>query len=163
VRPTYGRRKTGIERRTSEGGIAMNDEVATELTLDECWEMLREEEFGRLAYRLVDEVHITPINYAADGGSLLFRTAEGNKLLAVAMGSEVAFEIDRYGEDSARSVVVRGTARLLPEDEAHRAENVPLRPWVPMLRYNVVEIEPKVVSGRAFELSRPWLHLRPHD
>ena len=141
----------------------MNDEVVTELTSEECWEMLRDEEFGRLAYRLVDEVHITPINYAVEGGSLLFRTAEGNKLLAVVMGSEVAFEIDRYGEDSARSVVVRGTARLLPEDEAHRAENVPLRPWVPTLRYNVVEIEPKVVSGRAFELSRPWLHLRTHD
>jgi nitroimidazol reductase NimA-like FMN-containing flavoprotein (pyridoxamine 5'-phosphate oxidase superfamily) len=141
----------------------MNDEVVTELTSEECWEMLRDEEFGRLAFRLVDEVHITPINYAVEGGSLLFRTAEGNKLLAVAMGSAVAFEIDRYGEDSARSVVVRGTARLLPEDEAHRAENVPLRPWVPTLRYNVVEIEPKVVSGRAFELSRPWLHLRPHD
>ena len=141
----------------------MDDEVVTELTSEECWEMLREEEFGRLAYRLVDEVHITPINYAVEGGSLLFRTAEGNKLLAVVMGSEVAFEIDRYGEDSARSVVVRGTARLLPEDEAHRADNVPLRPWVPTLKYNVVEIEPKVVSGRAFELSRPWLHLRPHD
>jgi nitroimidazol reductase NimA-like FMN-containing flavoprotein (pyridoxamine 5'-phosphate oxidase superfamily) len=141
----------------------MNDEVVTDLTLEECWQMLRDEEFGRLAYRLVDEVHITPINYAVDGGTLLFRTAEGNKLLAVVMGSEVAFEIDRYGEESARSVVVRGVARLLPEDEAHRAENVPLRPWVPTLKYNVVEIQPKVVSGRAFELSRPWLHLRPHD
>jgi nitroimidazol reductase NimA-like FMN-containing flavoprotein (pyridoxamine 5'-phosphate oxidase superfamily) len=141
----------------------MTDEVVTELTAEECWEMLRDEEFGRLAYRLVDEVHITPINYAVEGGSLLFRTAEGNKLLAVAMGSEVALEIDRFGEDWARSVVVRGPARLLPEDQAHRAENVPLRPWVPTLKYNVVEIEPKVVSGRAFELSRPWLHLRPHD
>ena len=141
----------------------MDEEVVTELTTEECWEMLRDEEFGRLAYRLVDEVHITPINYAVDGGSLLFRTAEGNKLLAVVMGSEVAFEIDRYGEESARSVVVRGTARLLPEDEAHRADNVPLRPWIPTLKYNVVEIQPKVVSGRAFELSRPWLHLRLHD
>ena len=141
----------------------MNEEAVTDLTSEECWEMLREQEFGRLAFRLVDEVHITPINYAVEGGSLLFRTAEGNKLLAVVMGSDVAFEIDRYGEDSARSVVVRGTARLLPEDEAHRADNIPLRPWVPTLRYNVVEIEPKVVSGRAFELSRPWLHLRPHD
>jgi len=141
----------------------MNEEAVTDLTSEECWEMLREQEFGRLAFRLVDEVHITPINYAVDGGSLLFRTAEGNKLLAVVMGSEVAFEIDRYGEDSARSVVVRGTARLLPEDEAHRADNIPLRPWVPTLRYNVVEIEPKVVSGRAFELSRPWLQLKTHD
>jgi nitroimidazol reductase NimA-like FMN-containing flavoprotein (pyridoxamine 5'-phosphate oxidase superfamily) len=141
----------------------MSDEVVTELTSEECWELLREEEFGRLAFRLVDEVHITPINYAVDGDSLLFRTAEGNKLLAVVMGYDVAFEIDRYGEEWARSVVVRGPARLLPEDEAHRAENVPLRPWTSTLKYNVVEIEPKVVSGRAFELSRPWLHLRPHD
>lgn len=141
----------------------MTDEYVTELSQDECWEMLREEEFGRLAFRLVDEVHITPINYAADGETLLFRTAEGNKLLSVVMGSEVAFEIDRYGEDAARSVVVRGSARLLPEDEEHRSENVPLRPWVPSLKYNVVEITPKVITGRAFSLARPWLHLRPHD
>ncbi len=146
-----------------EEGIAMNDEVVTELTPEECWDMLREEEFGRLAYLLVDEVHITPINYAVDGDTLLFRTAEGSKLLAVVMGAEVAFEIDRYGEDRARSVVVRGSARLLPEDEAHRAENVPLRPWVPTLKYNVVEIEPKAITGRAFELSRPWLDLRLHE
>ena len=141
----------------------MTDEIVTELTSDECWEMLRDEEFGRLAFRLVDEVHITPINYAVQEGSLLFRTAEGNKLLAVVMGSEVAFEIDRYDEESARSVVVRGTARLLPEDEAHRADNVPLRPWTTTLKYNVVEIQPRIVSGRSFELSRPWLHLRLHD
>jgi nitroimidazol reductase NimA-like FMN-containing flavoprotein (pyridoxamine 5'-phosphate oxidase superfamily) len=141
----------------------MTDEVVTALSSEECWGMLRDEEFGRLAYRLGDEVHITPINYAVEGGSLLFRTAEGNKLLAVVTGSEVAFEIDRYGEESARSVVVRGTARLLPEDEAHRADNVPLRPWSPTLKHNVVELEPKVVSGRSFELSRPWLHLRLHD
>jgi len=138
----------------------MSDEVVTDLGPDECWQMLRDEEFGRLAYRLVDEVHITPVNYAVDGGTLLFRTAEGNKLLAAAMGSEVAFEIDRFGDELAQSVVVRGRARLLPEDEAHRAENVPLRSWVPTLKYNVVEIKPTFVSGRAFELSRPWLHLR---
>jgi uncharacterized protein len=141
----------------------MDEDVVTVLSDEECWEMLRAEEFGRLAFRLVDEVHITPTNYAVDGDTLLFRTAEGNKLLSVAMGSEVAFEIDRYDEESARSVVVRGSVRLLPEDEAHRSENVPLRPWVPTLKYNVVEITPRVVSGRAFSLARPWLHLRPHQ
>ena len=140
----------------------MDEDIVTELSPDECWEMLREEEFGRLAFRLVDEVHITPINYAVDGETLLFRTAEGSKLLSVVMGGDVAFEVDRYGEESARSVVVRGSARLLPEDEAHRSENVPLRPWVPTLKYNVVEITPRVMSGRAFTLERPWLHLRPH-
>jgi nitroimidazol reductase NimA-like FMN-containing flavoprotein (pyridoxamine 5'-phosphate oxidase superfamily) len=138
-------------------------DAITDLSLEQCWEMLRAEEFGRLAFRLVDEVHITPINYAVDGRTLLFRTAEGEKLLGVVMGASVAFEIDRYGDESARSVVVRGAARLLGEDEAHRAENVPLRPWVGTTKYNVVEILPTVVTGREFELHRPWTHLRPHE
>ena len=79
--------------------------------------------------------------------------------VSVAMGSEIAFEIDRYDEDHARSVVVRGSARILPEDEEHRVENVPLRPWVGTPKYNVVEITPRVVTGRDFLLARPWLHL----
>lgn len=136
------------------------DEGVTQLSVEQCWDLLRAHEFGRLAFRLVNEVHITPINYAVDHEALLFRTAEGNKLLSVAMGSEVAFEIDEYDEDSARSVVVRGTPRLLGEDEAHRAENLPLRPWVGTHKYNVVEIAAENVSGRAFELSRPWTHMR---
>jgi nitroimidazol reductase NimA-like FMN-containing flavoprotein (pyridoxamine 5'-phosphate oxidase superfamily) len=138
-----------------------HDDAPMELTAEQCWDMLREEELGRLAFRLADEVHIAPVNYAVDGRTLLFRTAEGEKLLGVVMGSEVAFEIDRYGGESARSVVVRGSARLLGEDEAHRAENVPLRPWVGTGKYNVVEIAPHVVSGREFELRRPWTHLAP--
>jgi nitroimidazol reductase NimA-like FMN-containing flavoprotein (pyridoxamine 5'-phosphate oxidase superfamily) len=139
-----------------------SDDPITELTPEQCWEMLRAEEFGRLAFRLVDEVHITPINYAADGETLLFRTAEGDKLLGVVMGAQVAFEVDRYDAGLARSVVVRGPARLLGEDEAHRAENVPLRSWVRTLKYNVVEIRPQVVTGRRFELTRPWTHLQAH-
>ena len=79
----------------------MTDEVVTELTSEECWEMLREEEFGRLAYRLVDEVHITPINYAVEGGSLLFRTAEGNKLLAVARWRSRSIDMGRTGPEAS--------------------------------------------------------------
>ena len=69
----------------------VEEDVITELTSEQCWAMLGAEEFGRLAFRLVDEVHITPINYAVDGETLLFRTAEGSKLLGVVMGSDMAF------------------------------------------------------------------------
>ncbi len=131
------------------------------MTPDECWDMLRSNEFGRLAFHLAGEVHLTPINYAVDHDTLLFRTAEGSKLLAVEMNPDVAFEIDEFDDEHATSVVVRGVARHLGEDEEHRAENVPLRPWVPTLKYDVVEIRPTEISGRRFELSRPWLHLRP--
>jgi len=139
------------------------DERVQELTDEECWDFLRSEEFGRLAFRMVDEVHIVPINYAVDGRTLLFRTAPGEKLLSVALGSPIAFEVDRIEDERARSVIIRGSARLLGEDEAHRAETVPLRPWVGTEKYDVVEISPEVVTGRAFQLDRPWLHMMRHE
>ena len=140
------------------------DEAVTVMSPDECWAALRAEEFGRLAYLLGDEVGLVPVNYAVDdtsaGPSLLFRTAEGSKLLGVLLHPQVVFEIDRVGEREGLSVVLRGEARRLEEDEAHRAELLPLRPWVPTLKYDVVEIVPTEVSGRRFVLERPWLHAR---
>src|SRR4051794_22500859 len=131
------------------------DEPVAELSTEECWELLGVEEFGRLAYRLVDEVHLVPINYVADAGLLLFRTTPGNKLLAAALHSDVAFEIDWHDEHAAWSVVVRGRIRRLHEDEVHRVEGRLLEPWVPTLRYDVVELAPASVSGRRFLLRRP--------
>lgn len=143
--------------------MSIDDEhPVEELSTEECWEMLRANEFGRLAFHLVNEVHITPINYAVDHDTLLFRTAEGGKLLGVVMNSDIAFEIDEFSDTTAASVIIRGTARKLDEREEHRAENVPLRPWVPTLKFNVVEIVPTSITGRRFHLARPWLHLRPH-
>jgi nitroimidazol reductase NimA-like FMN-containing flavoprotein (pyridoxamine 5'-phosphate oxidase superfamily) len=128
------------------------DDPVTVLSIDECWELLEEEEFGRLAYRLVDEVHIVPINYVADERALLFRTTSGNKLLAAALHSDVALEIDWHDEHSAWSVVARGRLRQLEEDEEHRTEALPLHPWVQTLKYDVVELAPETVSGRFFRL-----------
>ena len=130
------------------------DEVISELTTDECWELLRGGEFGRLAYVLGHEINIAPINYAVDGQTLLFETAEGSKLLGIVMDPHVVFETDRYNNEIAESVIVRGHARLLEEDEAHRIENVPLRSWLKTLKYNVIEIVPAKLTGRRFHLNR---------
>jgi uncharacterized protein len=138
-----------------------NHEVVTELPELDCWELLRQQEFGRLAFHLVNEVHIVPINYVVHRGRILFRTAEGSKLLGITMNQDVAFEIDRYDEDQATSVVVRGTARELQGEEADQAENLPLRPWVPTAKFSIVEIKPVEVTGRMFRLDRPWSHMRP--
>jgi uncharacterized protein len=143
------------------------DEPITRLGTEECWEFLRRHEFGRLAHHLADEVHIAPVNYAVDHDpatghrSLLFRTAEGSKLLGVVMNPDVAFEVDEIVGESATSIVLRGRARRLEEDEEHRAENLPLRPWVASAKWNVVEVDVTEVSGRRFELSRPWQHMTP--
>src|SRR5262245_60297980 len=134
-------------------GVTEQEPVAT-LTTEECWELLELEEFGRLAYRLVDEVHLVPVNYVADAGVLLFRTSSGGKLLAAALHSDVAFEIDWHDERTAWSVVVRGRLRRLHEDEASRVEGRLLEPWVDAHKYEVVELSPESVSGRQFLLRR---------
>ena len=139
-----------------------------ELGLDECWSLLAAQELGRLAYRIGNEQHLTPINYAVDVNqhgrrSLLFRTARTTKLLAAELGDEVAFEIDEVSGDEATSVVVRGYLRHLLGDEALRAENLPLRPWLGDGRYDVVEVVPSEVTGRRFHISRPWLRMRTDD
>lgn len=139
----------------------MNGNPVTVLTDEECWELLRTHELGRLGFHLLEQVHVVPINYAVDESTLLFRTAEGSKLLAVVMHGDVVFEVDDHDEDTAWSVIVRGSAQLLDEHEEHRADNLPLRPWVDNPKYNVVEITPTEVTGRSFRLHRPWLHMVP--
>ena len=129
------------------------EEITTQLSIEQCWDMLREQEFGRLAFHMADEVHIIPVNYLVDQHTLLIRTAEGSKLLGVVMNPDVAFEIDEVADDVARSVVLRGTARRLEEDEAHRADDLPL-PWVDTMKFNVIEVTPEHVTGREFALRR---------
>ena len=147
--------------------IAQDEESSSPihaLSDEECWDLLRETEFGRMAYHLAGEVHIVPINYATDGRRLYFKTAEGSKLLGIVMNEDVAFEIDRITEDSATSVCLRGRAQLLEGSEEYVVEQLPLRPWVPTLKFNVVAIEPAEMTGRSFHLKRTWLHMtQPHD
>ena len=126
-----------------------------ELSYEESWELLESQELGRLAYRLVDEVHLVPINAVTDGRSLLFRTGSGSKLLAAALESDVAFEIDWYDDRTAWSVVARGHLRKLGDDESHRADGLRLTSWVPTPKDDVIELLPEVVTGRRFRL-------RPH-
>jgi uncharacterized protein len=136
----------------------------TELDDEASWSMLHDQEFGRLAFHLADEVHLVPVNYAVDDRRrLVFRTAEGSKLLGLTMNADVAFEIDEYTEDLARSVVVRGRARELQGSEADETEQLPLRPWVEGAKFNVIAVEVDEITGRRFELTRPWLHMTPHD
>lgn len=141
----------------------MTEHPPTHLTPEQSWQLLEAHEFGRLAFHLADEVHIAPINYAADGRHrLVFRTSEGSKLLGVTMNQDVAFEIDEISDDEvATSVIVRGRARLLEGREADATDQLPLRPWVGTTKANVLALEVDEISGRRFQLTRPWEHILP--
>ena len=143
--------------------MTRGDGVVSKIGREECWDLLRSTSFGRIGYRLRGRTRITPVNYVVDGSRILFRTAEGSKLLGLTINDDVAFEIDEFSEDLATSVVLRGRARHLEGHEADATDQLPLRPWVNTAKYNVVAIEVDEINGRRFELTRPWLHMRPHD
>lgn len=135
--------------------LPTEDQPVVELDPEECWELFAGAELGRLAYHLVDEVHIVPLNYVVDGESIVFLTTAGNKLLAAEMNAEVAFQIDWYGEDSAWSALARGHLRHLDEVAEDRLAELDLHPWVPTLKYDAIQLVPEKLSGRRFLLRRP--------
>lgn len=127
------------------------DDPVRVLDEQECWDRVAAAPFGRLAMSVFDDVDIVPVNAVLSRGDLYFRTAPGSKLAELTANPRVAFEIDGFDDDSAYSVVVKGTAeRLELQAEIDAAEELPLRPWIPTLKYRWVRIRPDSVSGRAF-------------
>ncbi|GAA1148783.1 pyridoxamine 5'-phosphate oxidase family protein [Ornithinicoccus hortensis] len=121
-----------------------------ELPEAECWVRLRGEEFGRLGYHLVDEVHIVPLNYVVDGERIVLRTTPGSKLLGVEMSSDVAFEIDGQAGDRVWSVLARGQAHRLEGADARAADELPLPAWIETERYVNIAIQVTELTGREF-------------
>jgi len=129
-----------------------NTDAVRLLTDDECWDRLAEQQLGRLVTHVGDVLDIFPVNYTVDGESLVFRTAEGSKLTELTINDQVLFEVDEYTDTDAWSVVVRGTARRLDTpEEVRAADKLPLRPWIPTLKYNYVRITATSLSGRDIE------------
>ena len=75
------------------------------LTESECWERLDQLEIGRMAYHLADEVHITPVNYAVDGESVLVRTTAYSLLGTHGRDTTVCFEVDQFDYENQRMVL----------------------------------------------------------
>lgn len=135
----------------------------SELSDLESWDFLRNQELGRLAFHILGEVHIVPINYAVDDQRLLFRTAEGSKLLGITMNDDVAFEVDEVVGEEATSVIVRGRAHVLEGSDAYAADTVRLRPWLEGAKFNVVAIDVTEITGRRAHLRRPWVGMQHVD
>lgn len=128
-----------------------SSDAVVPLTEQQCWDRLAEQELGRLVTRVGDVMDIYPVNYTVDGESIVFRTAEGSKLTEVTINDEVLFEADEYTDTDAWSVVVRGhAARLATAEEVAAADLLPLKPWIPTIKYNYVRVTATSLSGRDF-------------
>jgi nitroimidazol reductase NimA-like FMN-containing flavoprotein (pyridoxamine 5'-phosphate oxidase superfamily) len=145
-------------------------EPAARLSPAECWGLLRTAQVGRLAVTVAGRPEIFPVNYVVDHGTVVFRTAEGTKLAALAVAPVVAFEADgRYpaepgapGEpDQAWSVVVKGGIREIDRlDELVASAELPLHPWHAGPKGRFVRVVPDEVTGRRFPVAdtAAWEH-----
>ena len=133
-----------------------------DLTEDQSWALLRDADIGRIVTHVRDVIDIFPVNYVVDDRSLVFRTAEGSKLVELTIDDAVLFESDGHSDDAAWSVVVRGHARRLETSaEIEAADALELRPWVPTMKRNDVRIEPDRITGRWFRRSEEPDHNLP--
>ncbi len=130
----------------------------TVLSTSECLERLRSSDVGRLAVCRDEHPEIFPVNYVVEHGTVVFRTAEGTKLDALAANRNVAFEADGYDEPTgdAWSVLIKGRATEVGGlQERFEAAELPLFPWHVSPKHRFVRVEPVEISGRRFHAVRP--------
>ena len=125
----------------------------------ECWKLLAQAKFGRIALAAVGDLDIFPINFVVDGPSLVFRTAEGTKLVESVITDLVAVEADDRDERTgiAWSVVAKGVPQVLERfDDIYRAQRLDIRPWITGRSKELfVRVRVRSISGRRFHAARP--------
>lgn len=131
----------------------MPDETGLEiLDDDECRRLLADTPIGRVAF-VADGMPVAlPVTYRWFQDSVVFRSLQGQKLLAATLEQPVAFEIDHWDEHdrSGWSVLVKGTAAEVTEwAEREQLEQLDLVPWSDgRWRECWVRITPAEITGR---------------
>ncbi len=123
----------------------------TILSASESWDLLASMALGRLVTSVDGLPEIFPINFVVQHRTVLFRTAEGTKLVSAAINNHVLFEADDHGATEGWSVILKGTARMLRTDEElAEAEHAQLLPWTATVKQHYVRIQPVSITGRRF-------------
>ncbi len=133
----------------------------TILPVHECWDLLGGAALGRLVTSVDGQPEIFPVNYVVQHHTVLFRTAEGTKLVSAAINNRVLFEADDHNVAEGWSVIIKGRARSLRSDEEiEEAEQAQLLPWTASEKSHYVRVIPEAVTGRRFRFGPPILGSR---
>ena len=129
------------------------------LDAEECFVLLRWEVIGRLGVSIPDRApSIVPVNFVVDHGTIVFRTARGEKYQHL-VSNPVSLEVDRFDwyRRIGWSVLVQGIAEECTESDVAGLE---LSPWAPGEKPRVIRIVPTSVTGRRIELTTPLTDVR---
>lgn len=126
--------------------------MPTDLTTDECVELLRANVVGRVALVTPGGPRIVPVNYAVHEDSIVFRTAPYSELGTYGWDSELAFEIDHLDHErhAGWSVVAFGRGALI--EDADELAGIRGRwdphPWAGGSRHLYMRLTWRDVTGR---------------
>jgi len=132
-----------------------HDSAVEHLALDECWDLLTANDFGRLAVATNTGVDIFPMNYLVRDREIFLRSAPGSKLANITQRPSIAFEVDGKRLRRRWSIVVKGTIdRLGFDSEIVESGVLGLKSLNPTAKWNYLRISPESVTGRRFKASR---------
>jgi len=128
------------------------------LDSDTCVALLRETRIGRIGFVADGQLHIVPVNFAADEeGRVVLRTTTTG-LLHDAPSQPVAFEVDGFDEHTRTgwSVCVHGVGReISTADDAGAVlgRQLPVEPWAPGERPVWLMVLPLAITGRRLSIA----------
>jgi uncharacterized protein len=121
------------------------------LSFLECEQRLEAGVIGRVAMVVRGEPVVLPVNYRYVDGCVVFRSAAGEKSEAAVMQRPAAFEIDEWdgAAHTGWSVLVKGSADLMDDDDPMVADAADLRPWATATQRDIwIRIVPNEITGR---------------
>jgi nitroimidazol reductase NimA-like FMN-containing flavoprotein (pyridoxamine 5'-phosphate oxidase superfamily) len=139
---------------TSDRGTPTESSIE-ELSVSSCWALLRTVPIGRIALPSAADIEVFPVNFIVDGGTIVFRTAQGAKLTLIGDGTRATFEADKIdiADQLVWSVVLKGPVRqVLSLDEVIATFDVELPTWHAGPKPTYVRIQPQLITGRRFSV-----------
>ena len=140
----------------------MTEAWLEELSLDQCWALLRGTAIGRIGFLADEMLAVLPVNYrvveahgVTPGRWLALRTRPGNVIERASL--MVAFEIDGFEVSNRQgwSVLVRGTLHHVDPDPASFRERFDSDPWLAAERDAWLIVEPFAITGRRLHPGDP--------
>ncbi|MBF4606905.1 pyridoxamine 5'-phosphate oxidase family protein [Curtobacterium sp. VKM Ac-1393] len=137
----------GVARSTAE----MYDPASPAVALEpyQCWTKLQDSRTGRIVTVASDRIEIRPVNFVADGHSIVFDTSSEVVRSAAAEHRPVVFEVDEHDGWSVWSVIVRGT--VAETDDLDLPEGTELRSMLPTVKRTRLRLTPDEITGRLFD------------
>ncbi|QGG41990.1 pyridoxamine 5'-phosphate oxidase family protein [Aeromicrobium yanjiei] len=125
----------------------------TEISQDECLELMATTTVGWLAFVDAEGQQLLPVNFVLHGQDVYFRTMSGSAISSLADGhDDVAFAVDHHDDiyQKGWDVMARGTTARVddPDLVAQVAAGARPRPWAPGERDVLIVLRPSVISGR---------------